>query len=334
MRKFNVTTAIILSVMAVSGKSLAEQLFVVKHDPIPNVIELDGVIAAINQGTVAAQTSGRVVGLYVDVNDRVKQGAVLLEVSAAQQSASLKAAEAQLSSAVAQNRDAQSQVERYRLLFPKGAISREQMDSAEARAKSASAAVISSQAAVAQAKDALGYTSVTAPYDGVVTKRFVEMGETISPGMPLFSGYGLKQLRVETHVPQRYQANVTSVDQFQVRTPYGESLSPINYRLFSYADPQTHTFTIRLDLPEESNGVLPGMWVKTEFNFGQRDALMIPKDAVIRRGELSSVYRWVGDHSVLNPVRLGQEFGSFIEVLSGLELGDQIVSKAVTLEGK
>jgi RND family efflux transporter MFP subunit len=334
MRITYLTTAVALSIMGVSLTSSAEPLFTVETDAIPNLIQLDGVVEAVNQGTVAAQTSGRVVGLYVDVNDVVKKDAVLLEISAAQQSASLDAAQAQLSSANAQNRDAQSQVQRYRLLFPKGAISREQMDSAEARAKSAAAAVKSAQAAVTQAKDALGYTSVKAPYDGVVTQRFVELGETVATGIPLFSGYGLDQLRVETHLPQRYQSEVSSVEQFQVQMPNGTPLFPTSYNLFSYADPQTHTFTIRLNLPQESQGLLPGMWVKADFHYGNRDALVVPQEAVIRRGELSSVYRWTGDRSVLNPVRLGQDFGSYVEVLSGLELGDQILSKAVTLEGK
>lgn len=334
MRLTYLANAVTWLMMGVSVTSYAEPLFTVERDAIPNLIQLDGVVEAVNQGTVAAQTSGRVVGLYVDVNDIVKKDTVLLEISAAQQSASLDAAQAQLSSAIAQNRDAQSQVERYRLLFPKGAISREVMDSAEARAKSAAAAVKSAQAAVTQAKDALGYTSVKAPYDGVVTQRFVELGETVGTGTPLFSGYGLDQLRVETHVPQRYQPQVSSVDQFQVQIPNGTALFPTSYNLFSYADPQTHTFTIRLNLPKASQGLLPGMWVKTDFNYGSRDALVVPQEAVIRRGELSSVYRWVDDHAMLNPVRLGQDFGRYVEVLSGLELGDHIVSKAVSLEGK
>jgi RND family efflux transporter MFP subunit len=334
MRKAYLTKAAALLSLGLSCSGFAQQLFTVKQDTIPNVIELDGVVQAVNQGTVAAQTSGRIMGIYVDINDLVKKDTVLLEISATQQSASLDAANAQLASAVAQNSEAQAQLKRYRLLFPKGAISREQMESANARANSASAAVKAAQAMVAQAKDSLGYTSVKAPYDGVVTQRFVELGETVAPGTPLFSGYGLKQLRVETHIPQRYQADVNEVDQFQVHTPKGDLLYPTKYSLFSYADPQSHTFTIRLDLPEQANNLLPGMWLKTDFNYGSRQALVVPKEAVIRRGELSSVYRWVDEHSVLNPVRLGQDFGSYVEVLSGLELDDLIVSKAVSLEGK
>ncbi|WP_428775761.1 efflux RND transporter periplasmic adaptor subunit [Vibrio sp.] len=323
--------------LAVSGLAHAEQSnerYTVKSESLPQTVQLDGVVQPVNQGTVASQTSGRVVGLYVDVNDFVKQGTVLLEISAVQQSASLDAAQAQLASALAQNREAQAQVKRYRLLFPKGAISQDQMDSAEARARSASASVKSARAAVAQAKESLGYTSVTAPYDGVVTARHVELGETVAPGTTLISGFALDRLRVETKIPQRYQTLVESVDQFDVVTPQGERVLPTDYSLFSYADPQSHTFKIRLELPENVPSLVPGMWVKTEFEYGERPTLLVPNSAVVRRAELSSVYRIDDDGRILNPVRLGQTYGDYVEVLSGLEEGDVISTVALDAEGK
>ncbi|UUM32627.1 efflux RND transporter periplasmic adaptor subunit [Vibrio japonicus] len=323
--------------LAASGQVNAqdkEGQFTVKSEQISQVIHLDGVVQPVNQGTVAAQTSGQVVGLHVDVNDYVKQGTVLLEISAVQQSASLDAAQAQLASAIAQNREAQAQVARYRQLFPRGAISRDQMDNAEARARSTAAGVKAAQASVAQAKESLGYTSVTAPYDGIVTKRHVELGETVAPGTPLLSGFSLEMLRVETDIPQRYQTYVDNVGQFDVISPQGQRISPTEYSLYSYADPQSHTFKMRLELPEKMDALFPGMWVKTEFRYGESMTLLVPNSAVVRRGELSSVYRLDGENKVLNPVRLGQTYGDSVEVLSGLEEGDVISSVALAVEGK
>ncbi|RAS65302.1 RND family efflux transporter MFP subunit [Vibrio diazotrophicus] len=330
-------TLSIAAALATTGYANAEQpseRYIVKSESLAQVVQLDGVVQPINQGTVASQTSGRIVGLNVDVNDYVKKGTVLLEISAVQQSASLDAAQAQLASAIAQDREAQAQVKRYRQLFPKGAISQDVMDSAEARARSASAAVKSAQAAVAQAKESLGYTSVTAPYDGVVTQRHVELGETVAPGTPLVSGFSIDKLRVETEIPQRYQPSVSDVAQFEVVSPQGERILPTQYSLFSYADPQSHTFKIRLNLPEYISTFVPGMWVKTEFHYGNRDTILIPNSSVVRRAELSSVYRIQDDSRVLNPVRLGQTYGDYTEVLSGLEEGDVISTTALNAEGK
>ncbi|MGG5575522.1 efflux RND transporter periplasmic adaptor subunit [Vibrio diazotrophicus] len=330
-------TLSIAAALASTGYANAEQAserYIVKSESLAQVVQLDGVVQPINQGTVASQTSGRIVSLNVDVNDYVKKGTVLLEISAVQQSASLDAAQAQLASAIAQDREAQAQVKRYRQLFPKGAISQDVMDSAEARARSASAAVKSAQAAVAQAKESLGYTSVTAPYDGVVTQRHVELGETVAPGTPLVSGFSIDKLRVETEIPQRYQPAVSDVAQFEVVSPQGERILPTQYSLFSYADPQSHTFKIRLNLPEDISTFVPGMWVKTEFHYGNRDTILIPNSSVVRRAELSSVYRIQDESRVLNPVRLGQTYGDYTEVLSGLEEGDVISTTALNAEGK
>ncbi|ENM5794411.1 efflux RND transporter periplasmic adaptor subunit [Vibrio mimicus] len=334
MKALTWSIALILASSAYAQNQDSSELFTVKKESISQVVELDGVVQPVNQGSLAAQTSGRVVGLYVDVNDYVKKGQVLLEISAVQQSASLDAAKAQLVSANAQNREAQAQLNRYRQLFPKGAISKDQMDSAEARARSADAAVKSAQAAVEQAKESLGYTNITAPYDGIVTKRMVELGETVAPGTPLLSGFSLDELRVETEIPQRYQPFVSQVDQFTVRTAQGTLLKPTEFSLFSYADPQSHTFKTRLELPEKTAALVPGMWVKTEFNYGQREVLVVPNSAVLRRAELSAVYRVDNGQRALNPVRLGQVYGDYVEVLSGLEQGDVVVTPAVTAKGE
>ncbi|MCG9788788.1 efflux RND transporter periplasmic adaptor subunit [Vibrio mediterranei] len=294
------------------------------------IIELDGTVEAVNRGTLAAQTSGRIVAVNVDVNDIVNQGDVLLEISAEQQSASLDAALAQLNSAKAQNIKATAQVRRYRELFPKGAISRERLDAAEAEVRSSIANVKQANAAVTQAKESLGYTSITAPYTGVVTQRYVELGETVGPGTQLITGFSLSPLRVVTDIPQRYRDQVEQPEQFSITTLTGETLEPYEAKLFNYAHQQSRAFKLRLELLEEPQNLLPGEWVKVAFRYGEKQSLLIPQSAAIRRGELSVVYRVHNQKVIMNPIRIGQQHGEMLEVISGLEVGDIIVSDAVS----
>ncbi|MBE4588250.1 efflux RND transporter periplasmic adaptor subunit [Vibrio navarrensis] len=328
-------SALAAALLLTTNSSAMADVYTAQLTKVDQAIVLDGVVQPVNQGTVAAQTSGTVVALNVDVNDYVKQGSVLLEISAVQQSAALDAAKAQLASAVAQNKEAQAQVKRFRQLMPKGAISQDQMDAAETRARSAAAAVKSAEASVAQAKESLGYTSVTAPYDGVVTKRYVELGETVAPGTPLLSGFSMDELRVESEIPQHYYSLVNNEAQFTIDNGGGEKVTPTTYNLFRYAEPSSHSHTIRLNLPEKQLGFTPGAWVKTRFVYGQRELLLVPKTAVMRRAELSVVYRLTkDDEAILNPVRLGQEFEDSYEVLSGLEIGDRVVSNLLKVKGE
>ncbi|MGL4223637.1 MAG: efflux RND transporter periplasmic adaptor subunit [Vibrio sp.] len=333
MKALVCTIGLLLACSVDANTQSEPQIFVVKKASFSHRIEFDGVVQPVNQGSLAAQTTGRVVGVFVDVNDWVKKDQVLLEITAIQQSAALQATQAQLESAKAQNSQAQAQLNRYRQLFPKGAISQEQMDSAAAQAESSEAAVRSAQAAVAQAKESLGYTNITAPYDGIVTQRMVELGETVAPGTPLVSGFSLDALRVEIEIPQRYQPVVASVAQFTVRTAQGERIKPISLSLFRYADPQSHTFKTRLELPEKTPALVPGMWVKTEFDHGQHQILVVPLHAVIHRAELTAVYRITDGQRWLNPIRVGQIYGDYVEVLAGLELGDEIVIDGLSVKG-
>jgi RND family efflux transporter MFP subunit len=303
---------------------------IIEMNNIDSVVELDATVEAVNRGTLSAQTSGRIVAVNADVNDIVNQGDVLLEISAEQQSASLDAALAQLNSANAQNIKATAQVKRYRELFPKGAISRERLDAAEAEARSAIAEVKQAKAAVAQAKESLGYTSIRAPYTGVVTQRHVELGETVAPGSQLMTGFSLSPLRVVTEVPQRYREKVEDASQFSITTLNGEVLEPYEAKLFNYAHEKSRAFRLRLELLEQPQNLLPGEWVKVAFTHDQKPSIQIPKSAVIRRGELSVVYRVEGEKVVMNPVRVGQSNSDQLEVLSGLEVGDAIVTDVVS----
>ncbi|MCJ2377181.1 efflux RND transporter periplasmic adaptor subunit [Vibrio sp. ZSDZ34] len=316
--------------MSVQAQEQAYETTIVKISNVDSFIQLHGTVDAVNKGTLSAQTSGRIVSVNADVNDIVRQGDVLLEISAKQQSASLDAALARLNSANAQSVRSQAQVKRYRELYPVGAISKERLDSAEAEARSAIAEVKGAKASVIQAKDSLGYTSIEAPYTGVVTKRFVELGETVSPGTRLMEGFSLSPLRVVTEIPQRFHDKVNSAEQFSISTDRGQFLTATEAKLFNYANVNSRSFKVRLELLNEDTQLYPGSWVNVQFVHGQHQSIMVPTSAVIRRGELSVVYRLIDQTLQMNPIRVGETHGAQIEVLSGLEPGDEILTNALT----
>ncbi len=303
----------------------------VSMQAVPNVIQLNGVIQAISQGTVAAQTSGTVVEVFADANDQATKGQMLLKLSNVQQTAELEMAKSQLASARATFLEAKVQLERLSQLAPQGAISPEQLDQAKAREKSASAAVSAAKAAIAKAQENLGYTEVKAPYAGVVTARHVELGESVTIGTPLFSGFAQQPLRVEAQLPQKYRYTAKSVEQFRIYRgdTFGTASftqQPQKFEIFPYAEQGSHSFKLRLDLPENSMIGVPGEWVKVDFQYGQTQRLLVPQSSVIRRGDLSTVYRLNRDgKAILNPVRIGERHQGYIEVISGLSVGDQVI---------
>ncbi|SIR41445.1 RND family efflux transporter, MFP subunit [Aeromonas sp. RU39B] len=312
-----------------SAARAADASLTVQDEMVPRWLLLDGTVEAINKGTIAAQTSGRVVRMLVDVNDQVEAGAPLIEISGNEQSASVNGAQAQLAQAQAQEKEADRQLARYQALSVKGVITRAQLDNAQATAQAARARVKASEAELTKAREAYGYTRVLAPYAGIVTARHVELGETVAPGTPLLSGLSLDALRVEAQLPQSAMSRASlTASQVRVLLPSGDEVQPTSLTRFNYADSTSHTFHLRLTLPAKQAGVLPGMWVKAKILLGERRALLIPATALLRQGELSAVYLAQGNDWSLVPVRVGDSTGDRVEILAGLQAGDRIAIDA------
>lgn len=308
--------------------SQTEPLLTVAPQPVTDWLTLDGTVSAIHQGTVAAQTSGRVSRMLVDVNDQVQAGQPLLEISGKEQFAAVTGAEARLARAQAQQVEAERQLARFQALIAKGVITRAQLDNAQATDRAARAEVNAADAALTQAREAYGYTRILAPYAGVVTKRLVELGETVAPGTPLLSGFSLDELRVEVELPQSALTLAGQPADVQVLLPDGKTVTPAKLTRFNYADSQSHAFRLRLDLPPHTAGVLPGMWLKVQLKQGERQVLQVPDRALLRQGEFNGVYLQQPAGWALTPVRVGHCLAGQCEILAGLQAGDTLAPDA------
>ncbi|MDF0533604.1 efflux RND transporter periplasmic adaptor subunit [Shewanella yunxiaonensis] len=294
----------------------------------PHMLVLDGTLEAVKSATVSAQTSGRIVKLNFDVNDLVPAGAPLLEITSKEQGAELAAAEADYAKAQALNVEAQKTLARYEKLFPQGAISKGTMDQAIANAKSTKQAASAASAQVTKARESLKYTVVSAPYAGVVTQRHVEVGETVSPGQALLSGYATDKMRAVIQVPQRYRGALIKAGAVKVTLADGREFDVTNPVIFGFTDTQSHAYKVRLPLPDDTPALLPGSWIKARFQVDEREITLIPQTALYSVNELSGVYLKQGDKFVLQQVRLGETRGNDVEVLAGLQAGDVIATNA------
>ncbi|WP_108946979.1 efflux RND transporter periplasmic adaptor subunit [Shewanella halifaxensis] len=300
----------------------------IKPRSIATRVTLDAYIEPVKAATVSAQTSGRIIKLNYDINDVVDSGSPLLEITNIEQGAQLSAANAEYAKAQAINIEAQRQLTRYQTLFPQGAISQGAMDEALANAKAAEQQLSAANAKVAQAKESVKYTVVNAPFSGVVTQRHVEEGETVSPGQALYSGYSLSQMRAVTHIPQRYVAAVKRQPQFRLILATGEQIESDELTLFSFIDPNTHSYKVRINLPQNQTDVIPGSLIKAQFVSDNRTAIYIPKSSIMTMNALDAVYLKQDNNWVLTQVRVGSSDNGQIEILAGLSTADVIAKDA------
>lgn len=292
---------------------------------------LDGVVEAVNRSTVSAQTTGRIVELPFDVDDYVEQGEVIVRFRNNEQKARLEGARANLEEARARLSQAEAEYERIRRVFEQDLVSRSRMDQARAEYESARARVEAARAAVEQAREQFEHTIVRAPYSGIVVTRHVELGETATMGQPLMTGLSLEHLRVLVQVPQRHVRALRQHQSARVLLPEGGSVGAASLRIFPYADEGTHTFRVRVTLPEGQHGLYPGMLVKTAFVSGRVERLVVPGPAIVRRSEVTGVYVRDGDGRLhFRQVRTGSPLDDGrVPVLAGLEAGETVVTDPV-----
>jgi RND family efflux transporter MFP subunit len=292
----------------------------------------EAVMEAVRQSTVSAQIAGRIVELRFDVGDFVKKGDVIVRIDERSAARALEASEAQVLEAQAALANARANYERSKQLLAQKFISQAALDQAEAAYKSAQARVGALVAGAGAAATERSFATVVAPYSGVVSARHVELGEMATPGRPLMTGFDPSTLRVVATVPQAQVAAIQAGGKARIEIPsLGRWVNVSRMTLVPQADPRTHTSRIRLELPTEVRGVVPGVYARAHFVVGRAPALLVPRAAILRRSEVTAVYVVDPENRVhLRQVRLGTAGDeASVEVLAGLKPGERVALEPI-----
>jgi RND family efflux transporter MFP subunit len=300
---------------------------------------LDAVVEAVRQATLSAQVPGAIVSLNVKAGDRVRAGQELLRIDASAAQQNVVGNTAQLEAAQANLRVASKELDRQKQLFQKQYISQGALERAQAQYEAAQAQVQAQQAQTRAAQTQTGFFSVRAPFNGVVSDVPVTLGDMAMPGRPLVTLHDPSALRVSAAVPQSMMEDVRK----QLKTVRYEiaghtSVAAASAQLLPAVDPVTHTAQLRVALPAGAEGLVPGMfarvWVPVSASneavkTGAKDGrVFLPLTAIVRRAEMTGVYVMDAQGKPrLRQVRLGRTTGQTVEVLSGVSVGEQVVTE-------
>ncbi len=331
MKKMSVLVALLLaSIGAQAVQPLATAT--VAYSEVAQTYSAEGLVEATRQSTVAAQISGRVKAVLFDVGDKVKAGQVILRIDEREAEQALAGSQGQLAQAQANLQNAKVSLDRAKVMFTQKFISQAALDKAQADYDMAAGQAAASRAGAGQASLAQGYTTVTAPYSGVVAARLVEVGETVMPGKPLMTGFDASEMRVMVSIPQYQLDAIGKNPQVQVEIPtQNRVIKAASVTVQPLADSRTHGTQVRVNLPANQVGIYPGMFVRAQFVLGKAKKLLIPVGAVLRRSEVVAVY--VVDAKgapQLRQVRLGESSeAGVVEVLAGLTAGEQVAVEPI-----
>jgi RND family efflux transporter MFP subunit len=318
-------------------------VFTVRPANVPDLLEEVGTVRAVQTAQLASQMMGNIVEIRAHEGDRVRRGQVLAVIDDAQPRASLDRATAaelasgqQISAADSDLALAEATFKRYQTLYDRKSVSPQEFDEVKARYQAtqarrdmAHAGQAQAKAALQQAHTALSYSRVLAPFDGVVTEKKADVGTLASPGMPLFTIEDVRRYRLEATVNETDLRYVRAGQQVPVLIDAlgDKELKGKVVEIVPAADSASRTFLVRLDLPADP-GLRSGLFGRAHFTRGERTSLLIPRSAVVERGQLQGVY--VLDQNriaILRYITLGKPLGQQVEVLAGLQNGENVIAE-------
>jgi RND family efflux transporter MFP subunit len=286
----------------------------------------EGRVEAVRQAQIAAQVPGAVIELNVHAGDHVRAGQVLLRIDARAAEQGASASGAQVAAARAQLDVAAGELARKRQLFARHYISQAALDQAAATHKAAQAQVDALAAQASAARTQTEFHVVRAPFDGIVAQVSVERGDMAMPGKPLLTVYDPDRLRVSAAVPATaLAAGVAGARVTLAARP--EPIVPARVQVLPTVDSASLTREVRADLPAGVHAA-PGLFARLTLLAAEgAGRLYVPRGAVVRRAEMTGLY--VPDSNGaprLRLVRLGPVAGDEVEVLSGLDAGERVVT--------
>ena len=288
----------------------------VATEQVPASVDIVGTVQSERKIHLSSRISAYIKDVLVSAGKPVKEGDLLVELDQREIHEKLTAAEAQLA-------QAKTAYERAKRLLETNATTPQDFEAAESAFKAAAANVDG-------IKVMLSYTRIISPLDGVVTDRRIEIGDLANPGQVLLSVYDASRLRLEAWVPARLVKHFSSGRTVRVVLDHpSRELNGVVAEIVGELDPATRSQLVKIQLEGAPRDVLPGAYGHVRMATEPHDAILLPRSAVYRIGQLEFVQVVRGARAIRRLVKTGPCVGDRVEVLSGMVVGERVLLNPV-----
>src|SRR3954463_1991081 len=294
---------------------------------------LPGNLQAYSDTPIYARTTGYLKRWHADIGKRVKSGELLAEIDAPELDDQLQQAKADLATAQANYQFAQSTAVRWEALLKTDSVSRQEADEKRNDMAARKAVMDAARYNVQRLEKLQSFKRIYAPFDGVITARNVDVGMLIDAGTgaakDMFHIASTKRLRAFVNVPQAYARDVgpgMTAELTLAEFP-GRRFKGTFARSSQSIDVATRTLLSEVDVDNASGELMPGSYAQVHLKLSSAHdaALIVPVNTLLFRPESVMVAVLQKDHAVLTPIKIGRDFGSEVEVVSGLNASDSII---------
>jgi len=295
-------------------------------------VDLPGRLEAFSKASLFARVSGYLKSWSVDIGDRVKAGQVLAEIETPDLDQQILQAQAEWASAKANANLSQSTAKRWASLQEQNFVSPQAVEEKLAEAGAKQALANASQANLERLKSLKAFARIVAPFDGIVTSRQTDVGALISvggvAGTELFTVSDTKRLRLYVNVPQNLVGAIKVGGQAEFTVPEnpGQTYKASIQSLSQAINAGTATMLVQLSAENKQAKLMPGGTASVKFALPASDAIRVPPSTLIFGKEGLRIATVGEDMKVLlKPVKISRDFGSSVEIASGLSVTDRII---------
>jgi RND family efflux transporter MFP subunit len=285
-----------------------------------------GTVVALESVHVASRLMGYIRDIAVVEGQAVKQGQRLFTIDPLDIEGAVEQARLGLRQAEDAMKDAKTDFDRFENLYKDEVVSRQQFEKMKLNHDIAVSRAAQAKAGLGTAQGQMRYATVTSPINGVVTQKLANEGDIAAPGHPVLMLENPARLQVQTAVAEDLYKGIRLGQEVMVEIDgQTKPVSAKVARLSPAADPMTHTYPIKLDLA--APGLRSGSFARVLFPTGKRSVLAVPVAAVLDRAGITGVFVVDAQGAAqYRMVRVGQAAGGLVEVLSGLNAGERVVT--------
>jgi len=296
-------------------------------------LTLPGNVQAFNSAPIYARVSGYLKKWYVDIGTKVKAGQLLAEIDVPDQDQQLAQARADLGTAVANQKLSAQTATRWNALAKVNAAAPQDVDEKNADLAAKTAAVASAKANVDRLRDLENFKRITAPFDGVVTSRSVDVGALITVGTsgatPLFTVADNDKVRIYVNVPQNYSAEIVPGMKATFTVPEypGQTFTGTLVATAGSVDTTTGTVLVQLQADNSDNRLKAGDYAQVQFDLpAAANTIRLPASALIFNDNGTAVALVEHDDTVaIRPVSILRDYGTSVEIAGGITHQDRVI---------
>jgi RND family efflux transporter MFP subunit len=284
------------------------------------------------ESPISARASGYLLRWTKDIGSAVKKGDLLAEISSPELEQQLNQAQASKQQLLSALNLAKVTLDRWHALLDQKAVSQQEFDERRSNYEQALSNLNMAEANVLRLKELQSFTRIIAPFDGVITRRNVNIGDLIDAGSsgskPLFILTQSQSLRAYVYVPQAYSKNIKEGQAvtFRLAEVPNRKFSALVTRTARAIDPASRSLQVEISVSNPSGELLPGSYIEVQVAAQHRAGIVIPVNTLLLRSEGPRVAVVDAKGKVsLKAVELGKDFGAKIEVLSGVSTSDELV---------